>query len=119
MVWCILITMKKLITIILIIVSCHATGQKGTGFQFEYNQTNSPKVVALTGLFVDMRGKYYSTSVTIPAHRSILLIKLDQPPLALQVKSFSLSTGANTTTIRTVIFDEGIEKTVIYKHKFR
>ena len=111
--------MKKLITVILIIISCHAYGQKGTGFQFEYNQTNSPKVVPLTGLFVDMRGKYYSTSVTIPAHRSILLIKLDQPPLALQIKSFILSTGANTTTIRAVIVDEGIEKTVIYKHKFR
>ena len=111
--------MKKLITAILIIVSCHAYGQKGTGFQFEYNQTGSPKVVPLTGLFVDMRGKYYSTSVTIPAHRSLLLIKLDQPPLALQVKSFNVSTGTNTTTIRAVITDEGIEKTVTFKYKFR
>ena len=111
--------MKKLITAILIIVSCHAYGQKGTGFQFEYNQTGSPKVVPLTGLFVDMRGKYYSTSVTIPAHRSLLLIKLDQPPLALQVKSFNVSTCTNTTTIRAVITDEGIEKTVTFKYKFR
>ena len=111
--------MKKLLIILSLLLTSFTYGQKGTGFQFEYNQTNSPKVVPLTGLFVDMKGKYYSTSVTIPAHRSILLIKLDQPPLALQVKSFSLSTGANTTTIRTVIVDEGIEKTVIYKHKFR
>lgn len=113
--------MKILLTILLIAFSCHAYGQKGTGFQFEYNQTNSPKVVALTGLFVDMRGKYYSTSVTIPAHRSLLLIKLDQPPLALQVKSFNVSTGTNTTTIRTVIFDDvtGVEKTVTFKYKFK
>lgn len=113
--------MKKLITVILIIASCHAFGQKGTGFQFEYNQTGSPKVVPLSGLFVDMKGKYYSTSVTIPAHRSVLLIKLDQPPLALQVKSFSLSTGANTTTIRTVVFDDvtGQEKVITFKYRFK
>ena len=113
--------MKKLITVILIIVSCHAFGQKGTGFQFEYNQTNSPKVVPLTGLFVDMKGKYYSTSVTIPAHRSILLIKLDQPPLALQVVSFTLSTNSNTTTMQAVVLDDvtGQRKTLTFKYRFR
>lgn len=113
--------MSKVLTILSLFFCSVTYGQKGTGFQFEYNQTGSPKVVPLTGLFVDMRGKYYSTSVTIPAHRSLLLIKLDQPPLALQVKSFSLSTGANTTTIRTVIFDDvtGVEKTVTFKYKFK
>ena len=111
--------MKKLITAILIIVSCHAYGQKGIGLKFEYNNTRQPKIVPLTGMYMTMKGTYISTSVTIPANGSVILIKLDSPPLALQVKSFSLSTGSNTTTIRAVIVDEGIEKTVIYKHKFR
>ena len=113
--------MKKLLIILSLLLTSFTYGQKGTGFQFEYNQTGSPKVVPLSGLFMDMRGKYYSTSVTIPAHRSVLLIKLDQPPLALQVKSFSLSTGANTTTIRTVIFDDvtGQEKVITFKYRFK
>ena len=111
--------MRKLITILLIFITTATYGQKGIGLKFEYNNTAQTKVVPLTGLYMTMKGTYVSTSVTIPANSSVILIKLDSPPLALQVKSFSLSTGTNTTTIRAVIVDEGIEKTVTFKYKFK
>ena len=110
----------KLFTLILSLLITSVTyGQKGVGLLFQYNKERTAKVVPLTGMYMTMKGQYISTSVTIPAHGSVILIKLDSPPLALTVKSFSVSTGTNTTTMQAVIYDEGIEKTVTYKYRFK
>jgi uncharacterized membrane protein len=111
--------MNKLLTILSIIISSSAFAQKAKNMRLMYNETTAVKVVPLAGFFMDIKGKYYSTSISIPAHRSVILFELDQPPLALTVKSYNLSTNVNTSTIRTVITDDGIEKTVIFKYKFK
>ena len=111
--------MHKLITILLIFITTVTYGQKGIGLKFEYNNTRQPKIVPLSGMYMTMKGAYVSTSVSIAPYSSVILIKLDSPPLALTVKSYNVSTNVNTTTIRAVIVDEGIEKTVTFKYKFR
>jgi len=113
--------MKILLTILLITTCSFAFAQKGVGLLFEYNKSGSPKVFPLTGLYMNFKGQYLSTSVTIPAYSSVLLIKLDSPPLAGQIKSFDLQTGTNATTIRIVYYDDitGIEKVITHKHRFR
>ena len=107
---------------ILSLLFCSATyGQKGIGLKFEYNNTRQPKIVPLTGMYMTMKGTYVSTSVTIPAYSSVILIKLDSPPLALQIQSFTLSTNANTTTMQAVIVDDktGQQKVITYKYRFK
>lgn len=113
--------MRIFITILSLLFTSFTYGQKGIGLKFEYNNTRQPKIVPLSGMYMTMKGTYVSTSVTIPANSSVILIKLDSPPLALCLKSFSLSTGTNTTTIRAVICDDvtGLEKTITYKHRFK
>ena len=113
--------MHKLITILLIAITTVTYGQKGIGLKFEYNNTRQPKIVPLAGMYMTMKGTYVSTSVTIAPYSSVILIKLDSPPLALQVKSFSLSTGTNTTTMQAVIVDDktGQQKVITYKYRFK
>ena len=111
--------MHKLITILLIFITTVTYGQKGIGLKFEYNNTRQPKIVPLSGMYMTMKGAYVSTSVSIAPYSSVILIKLDSPPLALTVKSYNVSTNVNTTTMQAVIVDEGIEKTVTFKYKFR
>lgn len=113
--------MHKLITILLIFITTATYGQKGIGLKFEYNNTAQTKVVPLTGLYMWFNGTYAGTSVTIPPYSSVILIKLDSPPLALQIQSFTLSTNANTTTMQAVIVDDktGHQKTINYKHRFK
>lgn len=113
--------MKKLLTILSIIICSVTYGQKGVGLRLEYNKTSQPKVVPLNGFYMNMKGQYLSTSITIPANSSVMMIKLDTPPLALQVQSFSLSTGVNTTTLQTVVLDDvtGQRKTLTFKYRFR
>ena len=113
--------MHKLITILLIFITTVTYGQKGVGLRLEYNKTSQPKVLPLNGFYMNMKGQYLSTSITIPANSSVMMIKLDTPPLALQVQSFSLSTGVNTTTMQAVVIDDitGQRKTITYKYRFK
>ena len=115
------IKMYKLFTILSLLFTSFTYGQKGIGLKFEYNNTAQTKVVPLAGLYMTMKGAYVSTSVSIAPYSSVILIKLDSPPLALCLKDFGVQTNTNTTTVRAVICDDktGIEKTVIYKHRFR
>ena len=112
----------KIVLPILSLLFCSVTyGQKGVGLRLEYNKTSQPKVVPLNGFYMNMKGQYLSTSITIPANSSVMMIKLDTPPLALQVQSFTLSTNINTTTMQAVVIDDitGQSKTITYKHRFR
>ena len=113
--------MHKLITILLIFITTATYGQKGIGLKFEYNNTAQTKVVPLTGLYMTMKGTYVTTSVSIAPYSSVILIKLDSPPLALQIQSFTLSTNANTTTMQAVIVDDktGQQKVITYKYRFK
>lgn len=113
--------MRIFITILSLLFTSFTYGQKGIGLKFEYNNTRQPKIVPLTGMYMTMKGTYVSTSITIPANSSVILIKLDSPPLALQIQSFTLSTKANTTTMQAVIVDDktGMRKTITYKHRFK
>lgn len=111
----------KIFTILFLLFCSIAYGQKGIGLKFEYNNTAQTKVVPLTGLYMTMKGAYVSTSVSIAPYSSVILIKLDSPPLALQIQSFTLSTNTNTTTMQAVIVDDktGQRKTITYKHRFK
>ena len=113
--------MHKLITILLIFITTVTYGQKGIGLRLEYNKTSQPKVLPLNGFYMNMKGQYLSTSITIPANSSVMMIKLDTPPLALQVQSFSLSTNINTTTMQAVVIDDvtGQSKTITFKYRFK
>lgn len=113
--------MHKLITILLIFITTVTYGQKGVGLRLEYNKTSQPKVLPLNGFYMNMKGQYLSTSITIPANSSVMMIKLDTPPLALQVQSFSLSTNINTTTMQAVVIDDvtGQSKTITFKYRFK
>lgn len=113
--------MHKLITILLIFITTVTYGQKGIGLKFEYNNTRQPKIVPLSGMYMTMKGAYVSTSVSIAPYSSVILIKLDSPPLALQVQSFSLSTNINTTTMQAVVIDDvtGQSKTITFKYRFK
>ena len=42
---------------------------------FEYNYSSSSKSVGLSGTYVDLRGREYSGSISIPAYSSIMLLK--------------------------------------------
>lgn len=113
--------MKSLLTILFITTCSLAFAQKGVGLLFEYNKSGSPKVFPLTGLYMNFKGQYLSTSVTIPAYSSVLLIKLDSPPLALKWKSFTGRTGATSTVLIGVYYDDvtGREVTIKDTYKFK
>ena len=113
--------MHKLITILLIFITTVTYGQKGIGLKFEYNNTRQPKIVPLSGMYMTMKGAYVSTSVSIAPYSSVILIKLDSPPLALTVKSYNVSTNVNTTTMQAVVIDDvtGQSKTITFKYRFK
>jgi len=113
--------MKYFITILLFSICSNIYGQKAVGMFFDWNKSTVPKVVPLQGLYMRFDRTYVSTSVTIPANSSVILLKISSPPLAIKIKSYDISTGTNTTNLKLVYYDDktGIEKTVTNKYKFR
>lgn len=46
-------------------------------FLFEYNFSSSAQSIPLSGKYVDLKGTYYSGSITIPAYSSVMLLKTE------------------------------------------
>lgn len=87
--------MKKLIIVIFAFAFSHAYSQKATGPFLMYNKSaTSVKVIPLTGFYMDFKKVYYSTSITLNPMQSVLLFKLDAPPLPNKIEWLRMNATA-------------------------
>ncbi len=78
--------------------------------RFEYNETNTNKVVALSVPYIDVFGTVYSGSITIFPHKSVVLIKSQSNTTGtnsiptIQNQNFSINPNSSTgATVGTVV----------------
>jgi parallel beta-helix repeat protein len=59
--------------------SCPVPVKDEKKIRFEYNGTTSNKIINLATTYIDVKGKKYSGSITIPPYTSIILIDISNP----------------------------------------
>ena|SRR5689334_22400031 len=59
--------------------SCAVSVKDVKKIRFEYNPTASDKIVNLTTSYIDVKGKKYSGTITLPPYTSVILIDTSKP----------------------------------------
>ncbi len=74
--------------------------------RFEYNPTNSNKVITLTGSYIDMNGAKYSGSITLLPYSSVVLIADSTTPSTPPTVTPPAVTPPAVTNIPPVVVDK-------------
>lgn len=104
--------MKKLIVILVLLLSSRAFGQN---LRLEYNNTSKVKTVNLNGVYIDMRNVVHAGYIDLKPYCSMVLIKVSGP-LPMKLEKYDVTAKDHVITITFTLDEDGVAKNYTFTY---